>query len=255
MDDLNNYNNSWNKWLLNTNSKSITFKVNNGKGFNISLQLILLPSLAESENHTFSGWFEDEECTKEFTGSSVEAYTIFYGGWRYVVTFDSTGGVATTSSKSVVYGQKYGELPNATRTGYSFAGWFTEKEEGKGEKVTENDTVTKEFDHTLYAQWTANNYTLTFDFGNGTVVNGRFTYNETIIYPKNLTREGCAFSGWKPKPERMPANDTTVVAQWIENATSEVIKIVFNKKDMTKDEVTEIIKEFTKKTSPSRNLK
>ena len=44
----------------------------------------------------------------------------------------------------------------------------------------------------------------------------------------------------------MSAEDTTVVAQWIENATSEVIKIVFSKKDMTKDEVTEIIKEFTK---------
>ena len=43
----------------------------------------------------------------------------------------------------------------------------------------------------------------------------------------------------------MSANDTTVVAQWIENATSEVIKIVFSKKDMTEDEITEIIKEFT----------
>ena len=62
----------------------------------------------------------------------------------------------------------------------------------------------------------------------------------------NLTREECAFSGWKPKPKRMPANDTTVAAQWIENATSEVIKIVFSKKDMTKEEVTEIIKGFTK---------
>ena len=41
----------------------------------------------------------------------------------------------------------------------------------------------------------------------------------------------------EPKLERMPAEDTTVVAQWIENATSEVIKIVFSKKDMTKDEL------------------
>ena len=29
--NLNSYNNSWNKWLLNTNNKSITFKVNSGK--------------------------------------------------------------------------------------------------------------------------------------------------------------------------------------------------------------------------------
>ena len=162
------------------------------------------------------------------------------------MTFDSTGGVATTSSKSVVYGQKYGELPNATRTGYTFAGWFTEENEGKGEKVTEDDTVAKGFDHTLYAQWVINNYTITFDFGNGTFVNKTLKYNETIVYPTNLTSEECVFNGWKPKPERMLANDTTVIAQWIENATSEVIKIVFSKKDMTKDKVTEIIKGFTK---------
>ena len=44
----------------------------------------------------------------------------------------------------------------------------------------------------------------------------------------------------------MPAEDTTVVAQWIENATSEVVKIMFSKKEMTKDEITEIIKRYTK---------
>ena len=79
VNNLNSYNSSWSKWLLNTNNKTVIFKVSNGKGFNISSQLTLLPSLAECENHNFSGWFEDEECTKEFTGSSVEADTILYG--------------------------------------------------------------------------------------------------------------------------------------------------------------------------------
>ena len=152
VNNLNNYNSLWNKWLLNTNNRSVTFKVNSGKGFNLSSQLIILPSLSESESHTFSGWFVDEECTTEFTGSSVETDTTLYGGWSYIVAFDPAGGVATASSKSVVYGQKYGQLPIATKTGYTFTGWFTEKEAGKGEKVTENDTVKKGFDHTLYAQ-------------------------------------------------------------------------------------------------------
>ena len=47
----------------------------------------------------------------------------------------------------------------------------------------------------------------------------------------------------------MPANDTTVVAQWIENATPEVeseyVEIVFGRKGMTKEEVKEIIKNIT----------
>ena len=142
MNYLNNFNSLWNKWLLNTNSKTVTFKVNNGRGFNLSSQLILLPSLAESENHTFSDWFEDEDCTKKFTGSSVEAETTLYGGWSYVLTFDPTGGVATTTSKNVVYGQKYGELPEpSNRTGHTFTGWFTEKEEGKEVKRSRKMTL------------------------------------------------------------------------------------------------------------------
>ena len=42
------------------------------------------------------------------------------------------------------------------------------------------------FGHILYAQWIINNYTLTFDYGNGTVVNVTLTYNETIIYPETI---------------------------------------------------------------------
>ena len=311
VDNLNSYNSSWDKWLLNTNNKTVTFNINNGKGFSLSSQLILLPSLAESESHTFSGWFEYEDCTKELINISVEAEIALYGGWKYIVTFDPAGGVTATSSKSVVYGQKYGTLPDATKTGYTFVGWFTEKEEGKGEKVTENDTVKNIFDHTLYAHWTINsyytiifdfgngtvvsttlkyddtinypenptregyafngwdpkpermpandttvvaqwtiiNYTITFDFGNGTVANESLTYNEPIIYPVSLTREGYVFNEWDPKPERMPADDTTVVAQWIENVTPEVeseyVEIVFDRKDMTEEEVKEIIKNIT----------
>ena len=59
--------------------------------------------------------------------------------------------------------KKYGELPTVNRTGHSFDGWFTEE----GKEVTENDTVTKASDHTLYAHWTANNYTVTLNVNGG----------------------------------------------------------------------------------------
>ena len=70
------------------------------------------------------------------------------------------------------------------------------------------------------------------------------TYNETINYPENLTREGYTFIGWEPKPERMPANDITVVVQWVEVKDSQV-KIVFDRKGMTEEEVKDIIKKWT----------
>ena len=49
----------------------------------------------------------------------------------------------------------------------------------------------------------------------------------------NPFREGHKFDGWEPKPEKMPANDTTVVTQWTEVVTeveSEYMEIVFDKK-------------------------
>ena len=117
--------------------------------------------------------------------------------WSYVLTFDF--GNDTTSSKSVVYGQKYGELPSATRTGYTFTGWFTEKEEGKGEKVTESGIVTKGFDHTLYAHWTANNYTVTLNVNGGDALpTSEFTvtYDQPYNCLPNATRTGHTFIGW-----------------------------------------------------------
>ena len=245
IDNLNNYNSSWDKWFM--------LHLNGGSINNLSQTSLVVTQkhfpdpVKAGTNNAFLFWCLDTECNEKYDPKTTDITNVtgLYAVWNIsTVTFDFGNG--TTSSKSVVYGQKYGELLSVTRTGYTFAGWFTEREAGKGENVTEDDSVTKGFNHTLYAHWTANNYTIAFDFGNGTVVNETLKYNETIIYPDNLTREECVFSGWKPKPKTMPANDTTVVAQWIENATSEVIKIVFSKKDMTIDEVTEIIKGFTK---------
>ena len=146
MDNLNSYNTSWNKWLLNTNNKSVTFKVNNGKGFSISSQLILLPSLAESENHNFSGWFEDEKCTKEFTGSSVEADTVLYGGWVYTLSFNFGNG---TTTKKIFKHNDIIIFPDATREGYDFDGWFSDSDYST--PFTE-ETFTG--DITIYAKYT-----------------------------------------------------------------------------------------------------
>ena len=141
------------------------------------------------EGNTFLFWCLDTKCNEKYDPKTTDITNVteLYAVWN-VSTVLFVFGNGTTVIKSVVYGQKYGELPNASRSGYTFNGWFTEKVEGTGEEVTENDNVKNTFDHTLYAQWTINNYTITFDFGNGTVVNATLKYNETINYPVNLTR-------------------------------------------------------------------
>jgi uncharacterized repeat protein (TIGR02543 family) len=98
---------------------------------------------------------------------------------------------------TVAYGAGYGELPTAARTGYTFGGWWTSAG-GTGFEVTENTIVTAALDHTLYAKWTPNTYTVTFDAKNGTVDIGSkvVTYGEgygTLPIP---SRMGYTFEGW-----------------------------------------------------------
>lgn len=68
------------------------------------------------------------------------------------VTLDTCGGVLEDDSVTVVFGDTYGELPEPTREGYIFDGWFTEAD--GGELVEKNTEVGSKTAHTLYAHWT-----------------------------------------------------------------------------------------------------
>ncbi|MDR0591691.1 MAG: InlB B-repeat-containing protein, partial [Bifidobacteriaceae bacterium] len=47
------------------------------------------------------------------------------------VTFDANGGESDTGARDVTYDAEYGELPQPTRLGYDFEGWYTQKEGGE----------------------------------------------------------------------------------------------------------------------------
>ena len=72
---------------------------------------------------------------------------------------------AQPASKPVTYDSTYGELATTTRTGHTFNGWFTAATGGT--LVTSASTVDITADQTLFAQWTASTYTVTFDANGG----------------------------------------------------------------------------------------
>ena len=123
----------------------------------------------------------------------------------YLVTFDPNGGKVSRESTAVTIGKPYGTLPTPNRTGYSFAGWYTEKTGGT--KVTETTTVGKDPPTKLYAHWTANNYLVTLHANGGKIstpsgglVNTR---NYTATYgskypalPDPTRTGGYTFDGW-----------------------------------------------------------
>lgn len=67
----------------------------------------------------------------------------------HVVTFNATGGSCTEASRVVIKGTSIGLLPEPTKDGYEFGGWFTASEGGL--KVDTKYNVNN--DVTLYARW------------------------------------------------------------------------------------------------------
>ena len=66
------------------------------------------------------------------------------------IVFDANGGTADFYERDGSIGDTYGTLPNATREGYEFLGWFTEKE--GGEQIS-SYSIINESNPVLYAQW------------------------------------------------------------------------------------------------------
>ena len=140
----------------------------------------------EKAGYTFEGWYADEALTQLFTETKMpEGGATLYAKWtanKVTVSFHVNGGNelgTADASKTVTYGETYGTLPEPTRTGFGFAGWFTAATGGT--KVTASTAVSNAQNHTLYAQWIeqkdiARN---SFDFG----------AMETFTYEKGVTRE------------------------------------------------------------------
>lgn len=66
------------------------------------------------------------------------------------VSFNANGGICGTATREYTVGSTYGWLPACSRSGYAFAGWFTDSTAGA--KVTEESTVSASV-AALYARW------------------------------------------------------------------------------------------------------
>ena len=164
-----------------------------------------LPEMAKV-GYTFGGWFTDAERTvaadpDDKIGAFGDSRT-FYGAFKpntYTVTFDAMPSEASFGNKTVTFDAALGELPTATRTGYSFDGWF----DAAGVAVTAETIVTTASDFVLTAQWTANRYTVEFDANGGTgyMAAQSYIYDvEQYLNECTFTRSAYEFVGWSLTP-------------------------------------------------------
>ena len=134
----------------------------------------------------------------------------------YTITFNGNGGtVSGTSSYTIKTGQYYNEVmgngPTATRSGYTFVGWYNEK---YAYTLNVNDYFAVSENVTFKAVWVADSpdttpedsepyYTITLDGNGGTVVGsttysiqtGQYYYEVFTSIPR-ATRDGYTLSSW-----------------------------------------------------------
>ena len=160
------------------------------------------------EGHYFLGWYKDADCTQRWDfDDPIPGNMTLYAGWEilsYVIRVELANG-----EQDIIINQNY-DTPvtvpdDPTREGYTFIGWDIPFPAKMPAKIT-----------TITAQWTINQYTITFDTAGGNEI-APITqdYGTPITAPANPTREGYTFMGWdKEIPATMPADNVTITAQW-----------------------------------------
>lgn len=122
-------------------------------------------------------WYTEEsggeEVSAETAVSAIADHSLYgrYVANTYTLTYHANGGTGAMDAQTFVYDEAQALYANVfTRTGYTFAGWsrtaggaaeFTEGEEVSNLTAFPNGNVT------LYAVWSANPYTVYFEYGDG----------------------------------------------------------------------------------------
>ncbi|MBO7054099.1 MAG: InlB B-repeat-containing protein, partial [Bacteroidales bacterium] len=197
------------KWTA--NSYSITLNTNGGtiNSGNVTTYTygnsVMLPTDISKTGYTFGGWYT----SSSFSGSPVTSITAtnygnksFYAKWNvnsYNITYVTNNG--TINDDEYVESYDFGvakTLPtNVTKTGYTFAGWYT-NDSYSGDAVSAVST-TDFGDKTYYAKWNVNSYDITLDTDGGTINSGNitsYTYGVGATLPTDITKTGYSFAGW-----------------------------------------------------------
>ena len=107
---------------------------------------------------------------------------------RAVIYFNSNGGYGHMNPQPVTKGEETTLNANEfARTGWHLDHWSTTVTDMQGHRYSDGGQITVQQDTTLYAQWTANKYTVKYEpgEGTGTMPDQEFTYHTSEALKKN----------------------------------------------------------------------
>ena len=188
------------------NQYTMTFVLGNGEANVVITQnyatALTAPATPAKTGFTFKGWSPAVPATipaKDMT------FTAQWERNSYKLTWVVDNEV---TESMVLYEDSITKPADPVKEGYTFTGWTP----AVLDKMPANDV-------TYTAQFTINQYTMTFVLGNGeaNVVKTQ-DYATALTAPADPSKTGFTFKGWSPAvPTTIPAGDMTFTAQWERN--------------------------------------
>ena len=208
----------WAHWTANT--YSVTLDRQSGSGGSSSVTATYgsaMPSITvpTRTGYTFGGYYTSTGGggTQYYTASGTSARTwdrtsatTLYAKWTantYTVTLDRQSGSGGSSSVTVTYDSDMPSITPPTRSNYTFGGYYTSTGGSGTQYYTASGASARKWDitanTTLYAKWTINTCTVSFNANGGTGTMSAQTVtigSSTAITPCAFNRDGYAFIGW-----------------------------------------------------------
>ena len=181
---------------------------------------VTFPSPTRTD-YAFKRWNTNTSDTGTgYNGGSTLAPTgnmTVYAIWNPKIAYNANGGTGAPATQTKTFGSTLNlQSSTPTRTGHTFSKWNSAAN-GSGtdyqpsQTLAANDNTAK----TLYAQWTANTYTISFNANGGTNAPSSIskTYGQSVTLPSSKpTRVGHTFLGWA-------SSSSAATAQWLAGAT------------------------------------
>ena len=185
------------------------------------------------EGYTLVGWYDESnqkdynlgQVTKNLT--NTPGIVVLKAKWQaneYTITYKANGGVGAYDVQTITYDTKVNIKENSfSKEGYTFVSWNTQADGSGttynvGQEVS-NLLTTGNID--LYAQWQANEYTITYKANGGVGVDDvqTVTYDTKVNIKENsFSKEGYTFVSWNTQADG--SGTTYNVGQEVSNLVS-----------------------------------
>ena len=193
------------KWQI--KQYTITFDTDGGSEIAAMTQdyntAVTAPAAPTKTGYTFVSWDKEIPATMPAENINIKAT------WQinqYTITFDTDGG-SEVASITQDYNTAVTAPENPTKEGHTFKGW----EPALPETMPAEDITVK-------AQWTINQYLVTFILEDKTLYSEKQYYGSPIAIPEIEEKKENMHVVWDPEVDKtVPARDVTYTGTWVTN--------------------------------------